>query len=34
MSTPLLLSKTSRSVRPLEIALDSVFDYVKAVAGP
>ena len=29
-----LLSKTSRSVRPLEIALDSAFDYVKAVAGP
>lgn len=29
-----LLSKTSRSVRPLEIALDSAFDYLKAVAGP
>ena len=29
-----LLSKTSRSVRPLEIALDSVFDYVKAIASP
>ena len=28
-----LLSKTSRSVRPLEIALDSAFAYVKAVAG-
>jgi AcrR family transcriptional regulator len=28
-----LLSKTSRSVRPLEIALDSAFDYMKAVAG-
>ena len=30
----LLLSKTSRSVRPLEIALDAAFDYVKAVAAP
>lgn len=29
-----LLSKTSRSVRPLELALDATFDYVKAVAGP
>jgi len=30
----LLLSKTNRSVRPLEIALDAAFDYVKAVAAP
>jgi AcrR family transcriptional regulator len=30
----LLLSKTSRTVRPLEIALDSVFEYMKAVAAP
>ena len=30
----LLLSKTSRSVRPLEIALDAAFDYLKAVAAP
>jgi len=29
-----LLSKTSRSVRPLEVALDAAFDYVKAVASP
>lgn len=29
----LLLSKTSRSVQPLEIALDSAFDYLKAVAA-
>ena len=29
-----LLAKTSRSVRPLEIALDSAFDYLNAVAGP
>lgn len=27
-----LLSKTSRSVRPLEVALDASFDYLKAVA--
>jgi len=29
-----LLSKTRRSVRPLEIALDAAFDYVKAAAAP
>ena len=29
-----LLSKTSRSVRPLEVALDASFDYLKAVATP
>ena len=29
-----LLSKTSRSVRPLEVALDASFDYLKAVAAP
>ena len=29
-----LLSKTSRSLRPLEIALDASFDYLKAIAGP
>jgi TetR/AcrR family transcriptional regulator, transcriptional repressor for nem operon len=30
----LLLSKTDRSVKPLEVALDSAFDYLKAVAAP
>ena len=29
-----LLSKTSRSVRPLEVALDASFEYLKAVAAP
>ena len=29
-----LLSKTSRSVRPLEVALAASFDYLKAVAAP
>jgi AcrR family transcriptional regulator len=28
-----LLSKTSRSVRPLEVALDASFDYLRAEAG-
>jgi AcrR family transcriptional regulator len=30
----LLLSKTSRSVRPLEVALDAALEYLKAVAAP
>ena len=29
----LLLSKTSRSVQPLEVALDATIDYLKAVAA-
>ena len=30
----LLLSKTSRSVRPLEVAMDAALEYLKAAAAP